>query len=84
MTINDAVQMYIDRKNRNGHPEGEFDNAGRWYPAQHEQCACCKYIRQPSRAYPYSLMVHCRTAEHIAHLTSIDAKLIKKLARVKN
>jgi len=62
-------EMWESRLNRESHPDGEFDKAGRWWPDEGERQECCEYIRSPSRAYPYSLMVHCRSREHVALLT---------------
>jgi hypothetical protein len=47
------------------HPKGKFDSAGRWYPSNSEVRDCCERIRSPSRRWPYSLMLHCRTAKHV-------------------
>lgn len=76
-----AALEYIDRKNRDSHPSGTFDNANRWEPDDDEWCECCKYIRSPSRAYPYSLMVHCRTIEHVANLFGVDKTDLRKKVR---
>ena len=59
---------YEDRKCRSSHPDGEFDKAGRFYPSEQETCDCCAGIRSPSRAYPYSYMVHCRSKLHVTSL----------------
>ena len=66
--------LYSARKARREHPCGKFDNAGRWYPSDSEEQDCCKAIRQPSRAFPYSLMLHCRSKKHIAHMLSQKAE----------
>ena len=66
-----AAQEYLDRQSRAKHPEGKFDSAGRWYPTQEERCECCRLVREPSRKWPYSLMCHCRTAEHVARLNNV-------------
>lgn len=79
--LNTAVATYIHRQNRSENPSGKFDSAGRWYPSDAEQHACCNAIRSPSRHWPYSLMLHCRTAEHIAHVYDVDAKSIRAEAR---
>jgi len=71
MTIEEKIEKtYYRRKNRLDHPKGKFDSAGRWYPAEEEERDCCAHIRRPSRAYPYSLLVHCRTKKHIRQLYS--------------
>jgi len=63
-------KIYRDRKDRVAHPEGEFDGGGRFYPSETEEQECCAEIRSPSRAYPYSLMVHCRTLKHVKNLVN--------------
>ena len=63
-----AKAIYADRQNRREHPDGTFDGGGRWYPSDTEQCPCCDKIRSPSRRWPYSLMLHCRSYGHIKHL----------------
>lgn len=60
-----VLKRYDALQSRNAHPAGTFDSAGRWYPDQ--EYACCSGIRSPSRAYPYSRMVHCRTLQHVLH-----------------
>jgi hypothetical protein len=75
--IQDAVKLYEDRQSRQQHPDGNFDNAGRWYPSADEKCSCCGEVRGPSRAYPYSYMVHCRTSKHIEQLMGIPAGSIR-------
>lgn len=60
--------QYQARQDRQEHPDGTFDNAGRWYPSDTEYRACCDHIRRPSRAWPYTLMQHCRTKKHITQL----------------
>lgn len=76
-----AAQEYLSRRDRITNPDGNFDKAGRWYPSESEHCDCCKAIRGPSRAYPYSYMVHCRTAQHVANLYGVDAKELRKATR---
>ena len=76
-----AAQEYLNRRDRVTHPDGEFDKAGRWYPSGSEECDCCSSIRVPSRAYPYSYMVHCRTAAHVANLFGVDVRDVRRAAR---
>jgi hypothetical protein len=64
-----AALEYKALKSREQNPAGQFDNGGRFRLAT--PCDCCDSIRAPSRAYPYSMMVHGRTAHHIAHLFGI-------------
>lgn len=54
-----AASTYLRLRDRLEHPVGEFDNAGRFYLT--DKCDCCSSIRSPSRAYPYSHMVHGRS-----------------------
>ncbi|WP_333798549.1 hypothetical protein [Trichlorobacter lovleyi] len=76
-----AATDFNNRRDRISHPDGTFDSAGRWSPSYSEECDCCKNIRQPSRSYPFSLMIHCRTAEHVANLHGVDARLLKYVAK---
>lgn len=76
-----AARQYLDRRDRLEHPNGKFDKSGRWYPAQDERQTCCSQIREPSRSYPYSYMLHCRTVDHVAHLHNVDPKAVRKRAR---
>ena len=62
-----AYELWRSRQDRSSHPAGNFDNQSRWYPAAAERQPCCDAIRSPSAAYPYSLMTHCRSVEHIAN-----------------
>ena len=75
-----AAIEYKKLQDRAKHPDGTFDKQGRWYPD--EQSDCCKAIRSPSRAYPYSYMVHCRTANHLAEQYGIEASAIRKAAKM--
>lgn len=79
--LHQAVTLYLARQNRTAHPEGKCDQAGRWYPADAESRACCHSIRCPSRTWPWSLMQHGRTAEHVAALLDVDATELKRIAR---
>ena len=61
----EAAAMYLRRQARKEHPAGRFDRGGRFYLA--EACGRECSIRPPSRAYPYSQMVHGRSLVHCAH-----------------
>lgn len=83
-----AAREYISRKNRDSDPDGYVDNGGRWYPDEEERCSYCSLISRPSRSYPYSILAHCRTADHIASKysnrhpgTYVDAKEVRRIAR---
>lgn len=77
-TVDEAIALYRDRRDRRQHPAGSFDKAGRWYPDDDtETQPCCGRIRNPSQAFPYSLMKHCRSAEHVANLTGVPASILR-------
>ena len=76
-----AVEMYTRRQMRQAHPDGAFDRKGRWYPSESEQRPCCAGIRSPSAAWPHSLNKHCRSVEHVAALTGVEAKALRRAAR---
>lgn len=73
-----AANEYVNLKTRRTNPDGSFDNAGRFYLAC--QLSCCA-VRSPSRAYPYSQMLHGRTAEHVANTYHVSAADVRKIAR---
>lgn len=75
-----AVEKYLRRKARVEHPKGRSDHK-RWYPAEDERCECCDTIRLPSCAYPWSLMLHCRTVPHIARLMDVSEDLLRDAIR---
>jgi hypothetical protein len=64
-TLHAAVAHYLDMDDRKARPEGTFDNANRFYLKT--TFKCCEGLREPSRAYPWSQMVHAKTAIHVAH-----------------
>ena len=51
---------YDKLKNRDEHPAGRFDSAGRFYASN----ANLINVRQPSRAFPFSEMAACRTKKY--------------------
>ena len=79
-TAIDAAHVYNRLKDRGMNPAGEFDSGGRFY--LRKKCACCVGIRKPSRTYPYSEMVHGRSAVHVASSWGVDAADVKYLARM--
>lgn len=76
----DAAKQFIARRDRAEHPDGRFDNAKRWYPTSTEECSCCS-VYPPSRAYPFGLLIHCRTARHCAELHGVDESDVRACAR---
>jgi hypothetical protein len=79
-----AAYLYLDRKARVSHPDGNFEHGKKWYPSAAERCWQCAYIREPSRSWPFSILTHCRSAEHIASTHSVDAKELLRIARLIN
>lgn len=51
--------------------KGYFDNAGRWYPTDPILEQYCSNYRQPSRAWPYSLLKACLTQKAYRYYQSI-------------
>jgi len=76
-----AVDCYNARKNRKRHPDGYFERNGTWWPSPTERRPCCLAIRQPSARFPWSLMLHCRTAVHVANLFNVSVVDLKKAVR---
>lgn len=77
----DAADTYLKRQNRTQHPDGEFDQKGRWYPSASEQQRCCDHISSPTRNWPYSYLLHCRTLQHVARLHGVDLKALRHYLR---
>jgi hypothetical protein len=73
----EAGLEFVCRDLRLHHPDGSFDDGGRFYPSEKEVRDCCADIRAPSRAFPFSLMKHCRTAKHVAKLYGISETDLK-------
>jgi len=67
-------EVFQELKERNIHPSGGFDNAGRFY-AEHQNLI---NVREPSRSFPFSQMSACRTKKYVAKVcdlfgcTSVD------------
>lgn len=71
--LHTAAIEFLDLQDRNTHPDGKFDNAGRFY--LRSKCSCCDGLRAPSRLYPMSEMAHGRTALHVAHARGMPERL---------
>lgn len=54
-------EVYEMLKNRELHPSGKFDNGGRFYAKNDDLIN----VRSPSRAFPYSQLVACRTLKYV-------------------
>lgn len=76
-----AARTFLARRDRTAHPDGNFDKAGRWYPSEAETCDCCSTVRSPSRAHPFSYMVHCRTMKHVANLFGVSVTDLRREVR---
>ncbi|HXH05382.1 MAG TPA: hypothetical protein VNI83_02210 [Vicinamibacterales bacterium] len=79
--IETALNELLARRERRAHPRGSFDNGGRWWPAAEEEQVCCRRVRTPSRSFPYSLLTHCRTVEHVAMLYGVPAGTLRRAVR---
>lgn len=79
--IDAGVQTWKARQNRAEHPSGDFDNARRWTPDDEEAQFCCRSIREPSRAWPYTLLTHARSVEHVARLRGLPVGLLRSATR---
>lgn len=65
-----ALTIFNRRQARMDHPEGSTDNGGRWYPEGRDDIGMA--VRSPSRSYPWSYMLHCRSLDHCECLTGAD------------
>ena len=77
-----AASTYLRLRDRLEHPAGKFDSAGRFYLIK--PCDCCSSIRYPSRAYPYSHMIHGRSVVHVATAAGLAdyARAVRSVAGV--
>jgi len=81
VNVYEAAIDFFHLKGRQTHPIGTFDHAGRFYLGS--KYSCCR-VRTPSRAHPYSQMVHGRSAEHVARSYGVADMVpeIKTFARL--
>ncbi len=75
--LTEAAEVVLRRQLRILRPAGKYDNAGRWTPSDDEWQECCASVRQPSRAYPFSYLSHCRTISHISRLHGVDTVALR-------
>ena len=69
--------VYTMLKEREIHPSGTFDKAGRFY-AEHDDLIS---VRTPSRAYPYSHMTACRTRKYVKKVCEkFECKTVAELS----
>jgi hypothetical protein len=70
--------IYEMAKNREIHPCGAFDKAKRWQPCDVLE-GYMGSVRTPSRSYPFSYMIHCRTKKYITTMvTESNIKTIEE------
>lgn len=79
--IREAATEFQARRTRQANPNGSFDRHGRWYPKDSEKCPICSEIRNPSKRWPYTLLLHCRTATHVAARAGLQPLEVKRAAR---
>jgi len=79
-----AAVEYLLRRDRFSHPDGHTEKGQKWYPSDLEKQPCCKSIRSPSRAFPWSYMTHCRSLAHVASLYKCDPQNVRDLLKKKN
>lgn len=75
-----GARTYVSRRDRQTHPPGRFDSAGRFWAEEH--FPCCAGLRSPSRAYPYPQMTHCRSLDHVAHLHNAHRARVRAAVRL--
>ena len=80
-TLRAAAEHYLALQARERHPDGHTapGTSRAWHP--HRPLSCCANIRPPSRAYPWSLMVHCRTMPHVATDLGVDVARLRWAVR---
>jgi len=66
-TLSEIDLAYLARKFRLVNPRGKFDDGGRFYPDEEAEGGIPN-VRPPSRAWPYSYMLACRTKKWCAQL----------------
>jgi hypothetical protein len=64
--VDEAAREYLERRTTWPHGQGYLKSCGKWYPNQDEKCCVCDTIREPSCAYPNSLLKHATTMFHIS------------------
>jgi hypothetical protein len=80
--VMEAAKKYLLRKARVEEPDGDRKGGsnGPWNPSDGERRICCIGIRPATWRYPDSLLVHCRTATHVAHLCGVEERDLRKAA----
>ena len=65
ISAEDITAVYKDLRDRQAHPRGHFDKAGRWYSHYPDLVG---HVRWPSRHYPYSQMSAARSKKFVRAL----------------
>lgn len=73
---------FVQRGDGTKTPDGITDPEGRFYPSEAELCECCKTIRQPSKTWGSSLLIHCKTAVHVSVKYGVDPAETRRIARL--
>jgi hypothetical protein len=81
LAVGRAYAAWRALQDRAIHPDGEFDDKKRWYPSAEERCDCCSSVRSPSAAWPFSLIKHCRSVEHVAARFRVEPSALRKRIR---
>lgn len=50
---------------------------GAWWPHRDERQRCCGWIKPPTKARPFTLLEHCRGAQHIATKYRISERSLR-------
>ena len=69
----DALQLFLDRRDRKSHPAGVFDMAGVWTPDASENVdSYIDAVEPPTPANPFTYLRAAIEMEHCAHLMRAD------------
>lgn len=70
-----AIRMvYEAMRDRQLNPSGGFDQAGRWYPSMAQEAGGIT-VASPTRHYPYSYLLACRTRKHTQRVAEVSPAL---------
>jgi len=74
-----AACLYLKRRDREAHPEGHFDQGGRWY-SEGRDAQVMTLCRLPSRRWPFPEMHTCRTLSHCARYHDADELTSRRIS----
>ena len=75
-----ALRRYQRRQARLEHPQGKFDKGGRWYPEGKDE-EVMGAVRSPSRSFPNSYNLACRSLAHCERLEDADHQVVLLIKR---